>query len=578
MFIFQLIKQYLPVVSVKMWQKGIIYRLLDTLMQFSQLVIAIWVIISFHSEQDNTVPWIAFIILLAVLIARLYIVAKAVKLLTLAAYQLGINIRWQLLYHLVSLPLTTIQKLKAGNIARTLSDDVQWIENQAAYTSIQVACQLLLFFAIYLVIFSFNWVVGVSSCGVLVLGVLLFFLFKRKIHKVLELRSEKMGEITDSMIEYAQGIAFIRASGINTTLQQRFDQQVDSLRRGFRRSIIASTPVVGLLYIIIDSSVAIGVIASAYPFSFSSSSSVFPTIIVLLLLFTTIIPLRGAIALLNLSTLASIGVNNIKRLENQPKQLSGNTENLVELGDIRVSNVSYRYPSSTRNALEDITLYAPKGSVTAIVGTSGSGKSTLMHLLLAFYVPDKGEITVGGVPLANYQSQYFYDSVTMVFQETLLFQDSIESNLRIAKPDASDAELAEVINAVNLHETIMRLPAGYQTILGVDGGTLSGGERQRLAIARALLKSSPIIFLDEATASLDPENENVIQQAINRLSYNKTVFIIAHRLKTITHADQILVLNQGKVQDCADHQTLLSRCDLYKTLWEHQNKALNWAL
>ncbi|EKT60148.1 ABC transporter ATP-binding protein [Providencia sneebia] len=578
MTLFRLIKQYLPTLSVKMWQKGAIYRLIDALMQFSQLIVAIWVIISFYGRPNNMMPWIAFAILLCILIIRLYIVAKAVKLLTLAAYQLGINIRRQLLYHLVSLPLTTIQKIKAGNIARTLSDDMQWIENQAAYTSIQIGCQLVLFLAVYLVIFSLNWIVGLSACSMLVLGGILFVFFKNKIHKLLELRSEKMGEITDSMIEYAQGIAFIRTSGINTTVQQRFDLQIDSLRQGFRRSIIANTPIVGLLYIIIDSSVAIGIIACAYQFTSTDTASIFQAIIILLLLFTTIIPLRGAIALLNLSTLANIGIDNIKQLKNQPKQPSGNRVNAIEHCDVRVNHISYCYPSSTNNALEDISFYAPQGSVTAIVGTSGSGKSTLMHLLLAFYTPDQGEISFGGIPLANYQLQRFYDSVTMVFQETLLFQDSVENNLRIAKPDATDAELVDVTKAVNLHDTIMKLPLGYQTVLGVEGGTLSGGERQRLAIARALLKSSPIIFLDEATASLDPENENIIQQAIKTLSDNKTVFIIAHRLKTITQADQILVLDQGRLQDCADHQTLLLRCDLYRTLWEHQNKALKWNL
>lgn len=248
----------------------------------------------------------------------------------------------------------------------------------------------------------------------------------------------------------------------------------------------------------------------------------------------------------------------------------------VRNNTICFEDVTFGY---TKDAvLKHISVTFPEKKITALVGPSGSGKSTLTKLIARFWDVNSGQITLGGVPLKEMSTEQLLSKIAMVFQDVYLFHDTIANNIKMGNENATMEEVAAAAKKASCHEFIMSLPVGYDTMVGEGGSTLSGGEKQRISIARALLKDAPIILLDEATASLDPENEVLIQSAISALVHDKTVIIVAHRLQSITNADQIVVLDDGQIIENGTHEALLQKGGMYARLWEDQSKAGSWRI
>ena len=244
--------------------------------------------------------------------------------------------------------------------------------------------------------------------------------------------------------------------------------------------------------------------------------------------------------------------------------------------DITFENVDFGYDS--RKVLKNVSFHIPEKTSTAIVGPSGSGKTTICSLLARFYDPQSGHIFIGGHDLKEFTCDSLLSNISMVFQNVYLFHDTIRANICFGRPEATEEEMIEAAKKACCHDFIRALPNGYDTVIGEGGGTLSGGEKQRISIARAMLKDAPVIILDEATASIDPENEHLIQQAISELTRGKTIITIAHRLATIQQADQILVVDDGRISECGTHEQLIQKDGVYKNFMEIRQRAEGWTI
>ena len=286
---------------------------------------------------------------------------------------------------------------------------------------------------------------------------------------------------------------------------------------------------------------------------------------------------NGILAILSqLTSLFHLGtVTKRMRMLLTTPAMEGNEQD-VHTYDIELKNVTFAY--AKEDVIKDVSLKIPSGSITALVGPSGSGKSTISKLIARFWDVQKGSITIGGENIKNIEPEHLMKSISFVFQDVTLFNDTVYNNIRVGNMAATEEQVMAAAKAAYCDEFVMRLSDGYQTVLGENGSTLSGGERQRISIARALLKDAPIILLDEATASLDPENEVLIQRAIARLVEGKTVIMIAHRLRTVVDADQIFVLENGKLVERGTHDELIAHKGLYEKLYHIQQESLDWVV
>ncbi|MBU6081569.1 ABC transporter ATP-binding protein [Allobacillus halotolerans] len=239
-------------------------------------------------------------------------------------------------------------------------------------------------------------------------------------------------------------------------------------------------------------------------------------------------------------------------------------------GDVHFENVSFKYNPNESYALKNIDLKVAEGETVALVGMSGGGKSTLVSLIPRFYDPSLGKITIDGIDITKVQARTLRDQIGLVLQDTILFSDSVATNIRMGNPDATDEEVIEAAKAANAHDFIMELPEGYDTLVGERGVKLSGGQKQRVAIARVFLKNPPLLVLDEATSALDLESEHLIQEAMNKLAHDRTTFIVAHRLSTITHADRIILIEDGQIKEQGSHEQLMRRKGIYYNLYQVQ--------
>ena len=257
------------------------------------------------------------------------------------------------------------------------------------------------------------------------------------------------------------------------------------------------------------------------------------------------------------------------------KPMSGNCE-LNNHSNIEIKNLSFSYKDS--KVIDDVTLDINENELTAFVGYSGSGKSTLIKLISRFYDPDNGFIKIGGVDLITVDPSNLMDKFSVVFQDVYLFKDTIYNNIKFGNENASKNEVINAAKMAGAYDFIVKKECGFETMIGQGGTNLSGGEKQRISIARAILKNAPIILLDEATSSLDSENELVIQKAISNLIKNKTVVVVAHKLRCVMRANNIVVLKNGKIEEVGKHEELLKNKGMYKQLWDYQEKSRDWKI
>lgn len=483
------------------------------------------------------------------------------------------HLRVRIVRRLGTVPLGWFRSAGSGRVRKAMSEDLGAMHELFAHAlGGMVGATTTLMVAVgYLV--SVDWRMALIIVTVPGLGLLNYRAGMRSSPAHINRLIAAEERISAASQEYVDGISVVKTfGGTERRVLGRFNEAMDEHSDAYRAFVTQNRTSSAVSHVLGSEMTILGVVMAA-GLAFVSAgwltvTDLLPFLVVGVGLPSSIGPVfRGAHGL-RTARMAAGHIDSLLSLDplpepREPRQPDGHR--------IEIDRVSFSY-DGVSNAVEDITARCEPGTVTALVGPSGAGKSTLAGLLPRFYDVTSGAIRIGGVDVRDMASETLLSSVSLVFQDVMLLRDTVTENIRIGRPEAADHEVRQAAKAAQLHHVIQRLPDGYDTVLGVGKGGLSGGERQRLTIARAILSDAPIVILDEATAALDPDNEAAVQDALAELVAGKTVVVIAHRLHTITGADQILVLDEGRQVDAGAHHDLVSRRGLYARLWHAQQR------
>lgn len=489
------------------------------------------------------------------------------------AYEMSASGRLSLAEHLRKLSLGFLSRRDPGDLSSMLVTDFMMAETGISHHLPQLMGAIVMPVLAFASLIWIDWRMAVSMFAALPLAMLVLWASTGVQRKLSGRQIQAKINAGNRLEEYLQGIRVMKAYNLIGDRFVRLRDAFAELRRACIRQEALLGPFVLLSITLVRAGLTMMVLCGTY-LLLGGQLSILVFVLFLVVGSRVFDPLTSALTNFTEFRYFSIAGGRILSLMNEP-EMKGEQQSPAA-GDIRFEHVSFAYQD--KEVLHDINITLPKNSLTALVGPSGSGKSTVMKLCARFYDPQKGCIFFNGVPMNEINPESLMSHISMVFQDVYLFQDTIRNNIRFGKTDATEEEIIATAKKACCHDFIMRLPQGYDTMVGEGGCTLSGGEKQRISIARAMLKDAQIILLDEATASLDPENEVEVQKAIDALIKGHTVIAIAHRLKTIKGADQIIVLDNGQIKEKGTHETLMQAEGLYAQLWNIQEQISGWKL
>lgn len=554
------------------------YTMLSNLINivpFCLSIEAINIIFRAFSTKDAVLDtqrlWTIVGLLVVYLSVMLWAERKAYRANFRSAYEMSAEGRTSLAEHLRRLSLGFLSRHDPDDLSSMLITDFAMAETGMSHHLPQLMGALVMPILAFLSLVWINWRMAVAMFASLPFACLILWLSTSVQNRLSGAQINAKIEAGNRMEEYLQGIRVMKAYNLLGSRFTRLRDAFLNLKRAAIRQEALLGPFVLLSISIVRAGLTLMVVCGAY-LLLKGQLDVLTFVMFLIVGSRVFDPLTSALTNFTEFRYFSIAGGRILSLMKEPEQTG--TRQAPESGDITFEHASFAYQD--KQVLHDICCQFPKNTLTALVGPSGSGKSTLMKLCARFYDPQQGRVMYNGVPMNQCEPESLMRHVSMVFQDVYLFQDTIRNNIRFGKSNTTDAEIEETARQACCHDFIMRLPQGYDTMVGEGGCTLSGGEKQRLSIARAILKNAPVILLDEATASLDPENEVSVQRAIDTLIKGRTVIVIAHRLKTIRNANQILVLDHGRIVERGRHADLMAKDGLYARLWNIQEKALGW--
>ncbi|WP_418494825.1 ABC transporter ATP-binding protein [Coprobacter sp.] len=525
------------------------------------------------ASLDISRLWTLFFILVAYVFIMIIAERASYRANFRGAYTMSADGRIALAEHLRKLSLGFLSRRDPGDLSSMMITDFTMAETGISHHLPQLMGALVMPVLAFLSLLWIDWRMSLAMFIALPFAILVLWVSTGVQRRLSGRQIEAKINAGNRLEEYLQGIRVMKAYNL---LGERFTRLRDAfadLRRACIRQEALLGPFVLLSVTLIRFGLTLMILCGAYLLIGGDLS--LATFVLFLVVGSRVFdPLTSALTNFAEFRYFSIAGGRILDLM-QESEMKGK-DIAPEGGDIEFQNVSFAYQD--KEVLHSIDLILKKGALTALVGPSGSGKSTLMKLCARFYDPTSGRVLMNGSDLSSLDPESLMRHVSMVFQDVYLFQDSIRNNIRFGKGDATDEEVIDAARAAQCHDFIMRLPKGYDTMVGEGGCTLSGGEKQRLSIARAMLKDAQIVLLDEATASLDPENEVEVQRAITKLITGRTVIVIAHRLKTIRNADKIVVLDSGRIVEQGTHEELMKNDRLYARLWNIQMKTSGWKL
>lgn len=526
-------------------------------------------------EQNMTtaVLWKSLAILVSSVIVTILINMKSTMLQTRGGYRACANKRIEIAEHLRYLPMGWFNANSLGEVTSVTTNTMENMSNVATRVVMITTKGFLTTGVIAVMMLLYDWRVGlVTLAGLLVfLGV--NALMQKKEQSLSQRKMDADEHLVSKVLEYVQGIAEVK----NFDLTQDSTTQVSAAVEECRKAAFGmEVPSVLFMFLqfIVNKFTGVGICGTALLFYWNGTMPLANCLLMLVCSFILFEQLDSAGSYSTLFRSIDIGVEKANAiLKVEPMDIDGR-EIVPGRCDIALEHVDFCYEQ--KKILDDVSLTIPEKTTVAIVGPSGSGKTTLCSLMARFWDVQGGRVTLGGQDVRAYSYDSLIRNFSFVFQRTYLFSDTIANNIRFGKPEASLEEVMAAAKKARCHDFIMALPEGYDTVIGEGGASISGGERQRIAIARAMMKDAPIIVLDEATANVDPENEKELVEAIRALTHDKTVIMIAHRLKTVRGADRIFVVDNGKIVQQGTHDELVGQEGIYRRFVVERRQAAGW--
>lgn len=484
------------------------------------------------------------------------------------AYSILAEIRTKLTSKLLRISLGNAEKKTAGEYKQILMDEVEHLEYPLAHMIPELTSHILGFLVLIVTMFICGWQLALASIGTLILGFLIYGMMMsgKDVMKMFEKYTKDSEMMSSSMVEYVGGMEVIKAFGQTASSMEKFKTAVLTFCNSMKAWFAHCYPYLAGFYVVTPNSLLIvmpiGVLLMANGFI---SFEMF--ILCMFLSFGIAEPIIKVMEFADhiMAITTTMGkVDEIFALDELPE----GTNPLHDIETIEAKNICFGY-TEDNEVIHDVSFTIKKGQRVAFVGSSGSGKSTLAKLLVRFYDISSGSIQINGTDIRNYPLRQLMDNISFVTQDNFLFDTSIMENIRVGNPAASDTDIIEAATKSTCEEFIRLFPAAYDTKVGDAGAKLSGGQRQRIAIARTILKNAPLVILDEASAFIDPENEDKIQKSMEALTEGKTLIMIAHRLNTVMNCDCIYVVDKGKIIASGTHKELITHCPIYQKLWKH---------
>lgn len=517
--------------------------------------------------------------LIAVVVAQAVVHYLCDRLQSAAGYMIFTDKRMELGGHLRKLPMGYFTSGNIGKISSVLSTDMVFIEEVAMSTLGNMMSYMLSAFVLLVFMFFLDLRLGLIAAAVTLLAWFIAKGMNKVSLKEAAGRQDQSEHLTDAVLSFAEGISVIKSYNL---IGEKSEELTENFRRSrdtstvFERKMTPWTRGLTILY-----AVGISAIFVLSVWLQQSGSLSLPYLLgVLLFVFDLFSPLKALYGEASRLTVMNAALDRIEAVLNEEELPDKGTQHISQadsnLPEICFDNVTFAYQD--KEVLHDISFSMKKHTMTALVGPSGGGKSTIANLLARLWDVKSGKVTIRGTDIRDVPLSELMEQISMVFQRVYLFQDTIYNNISMGKPDATEEEVYEAAKKARCYDFVMALPDGFHTVIGEGGATLSGGEKQRISIARCILKDAPIVILDEATASVDTDNESYIQEAINELVKGKTLLVIAHRLNTIRQADQILVIADGRISEQGTHDELMEKAGIYQDFVNIRKKSSGWSI
>lgn len=500
---------------------------------------------------------------------------RATALQTDAGYCTTANKRVQIAEHLRYLPMGYFDENSLGAITSVTNNTMDNLSGLATRVTMFVTEGIVSTAVLTLAVFLFDWRVGLLIAA----GIVIYYFVNHALQKKSEqTTSRKLAgdtAVVEAVLEYIRGIAEVKSYSLKGQYNRRLEDAIDE------NSAANTDMELKLLPLMLAQNAAaklidVGVVVLSLVLYTSGRMEMLSCIMLCICSFLLTEGLEQAGTQSSLLRVVNTCVDQAMAILDLPAMDISGAELSPEQHDLRAEDIHFSY--GEKPIINGITLDIPERTTTAIVGPSGGGKTTLCHLLSRFWDVDDGSVTLGGYDVREYDMDSLMQNFSFVFQNVYLFHDTIANNIRFGQPDAPMEKVTEAAKKARCYDFVMALPQGFDTVIGEGGATLSGGERQRLSIARAIMKDAPIIILDEATANVDPENEKELMEAISELTQEKTVIMIAHRLKTVRHADQILVVDKGQIVQRGTHDELMEQDGIYRRFIGGREQAVGWKI